>query len=428
VTAGTLLKKIISRTKHARKDEIQMNTSTRLAAAFTLGITLCSSACSDEQDKPAPDTAADGGEVAGKKPALMLSVATFNPEGRQIYVGAFPELPEGNVGTDNMVEFGDAYVYTYDGAIFVWEREALQITRFDVDDDYKLIRGGSVSFMEFGLQLSADHVFASPTRAYVMLATENRMVVWNPTTMEIESSFELEFPDRKGFDTYAAPLGVSGDRVYWALLTTNFDALEVYPKNVIAFTDARKDGPVTFVEDDRCVPSLGGYIVSSGDIYLVGGADADAVANYNTDANYPGSCVVRVPAGSDEFDPDYMIDLWKAANTPSISGTWLIDDDNVLLRAWDSEVPLPATYDDYWAGTDFVSKRLELESGEVSDFPALERGGFSSNVQYRVDNATYFSLPNADKSADEVYRLGKDGIENVFSIPGGGFWGFGRLR
>jgi hypothetical protein len=145
--------------------------------------------------------------------------AAVSPEGRQIYVGAFPGVPSGDISTDGMVEFGDAYVYTFDGAIFVWEREALTITRYEVSDDYRLIKGNTLAFTQFGLQLSADHLFVSPKRAYVLLAAENTVVVWNPKTMALGATFPANFPVMDGFDTYPAPIGVSGGNVYWALLS-----------------------------------------------------------------------------------------------------------------------------------------------------------------------------------------------------------------
>jgi hypothetical protein len=82
----------------------------------------------------------------------------------------------------------------------------------------------------------------------------------------------------------------------------------------------------------------------------------------------------------------------------------------------------------YWSAQNFISKRISLESGDVADFPALPKGGFSSNIQDRIDGATYFSLPRADGSADVAYRLLPEGIAEAFSIPGAGYWGMGRAR
>jgi len=373
------------------------------------------------------ETASPGAAV-GTTPAVMVSTATFGPDGRSVYVGAFPDIPTGDVGTERMAEFGNAYVYTYGSAIFVWDRDALTVTRYEVDDAHELVKGQTLSFTQFGLQFSADHLFVSPTRAYVLLAAENLIVVWNPETMQLTTTFPANLPPLDGLDTYAAPVGVSGENVYWALLSTDYDSLKVYPKNVLVVAPVNADGPVTIVEDERCVPSLGGYIVNSGDVYLVGGADADALAAYNPAGTYPNSCILRVRAGSMSFDPDYRIDLLQAANTPSVVGSWLIDDASVLLRVWDASDPLPSVIDEYWSASNFISKRIALADGQVEDFPDPPKGGFTSNVQYRVDGATYLSLPNADGSADIVYRIAATGTEPIFTIPGGSFWGLGRLR
>jgi Domain of unknown function (DUF4374) len=373
-------------------------------------------------DDPAASSA------AGAAPAVMLSVIATNPDERLTYVGAFPEVPSGEVGTDGMLEFGDAYYYAFNGGVFVYEREQATVTRYDVSDSYQLIRGKTVSFVNFGFTSGADLSFVAPDRAYAMVGAQNLVIAWDPARMEITGTFPAGLPTHADLDTYPAPIGVSGSNMYWALLSQNYDALQLYPRNVVAIAPAGADGPVTLVEDDRCVPALGGYIMTNGDIYLVGGADADAIAAYNPSAAYPSPCIVRIRAGATEFDPDYYVNLRQATGSPSIVGTWRINDESVLARVWDPTEPLPPVIDDYWAGQSFISKSIDLATGAATDFPALAKGGFSSNIQDRIDGATYFSLPRADGSADVAYRLLPAGIEEAFSIPGAGYWGMGRVR
>jgi uncharacterized protein DUF4374 len=388
-----------------------------LAAPFALA---CGSSDGTILPAPAP------GE--GSAPAVMLSVISSNPDGRLTYVGAFPDVPSGEVGVDSMLEFGDAYYYAFDGSIFVWEREQAAITRYEVGDDMSLARGNTISFVSYGFKFGAELTFVSPTRAYMNVSEQDLVIVWDPSTMEVTGTFPANLPTPEGLDTFPVQIGRSGDNVYWAVISTNYDAVEVYPKNVLAIAPADEDGPVTIVEDDRCVPALGGYITGNGDIYLVGGADADAIRAYNPAAAYPPTCVVRVKANATEFDPDFFIDLTQATGSPALPGTWRIDDQYVLARVWDPEDPMPETIDEYWSGTSFVSKRIDIQTGEVSDFPAPPKGGFSSNIQDRIDGATYFSLPSAEGDADVAYRLGVSGIDEVFTIPGAGYWGMQRVR
>lgn len=397
--------------------------SVRILIAWTLAVSALypMSGCGNDEAEPTRGS-------RGTSPAVMLSVIGTSPDDRMTYVGAFPEVPKGEVGVDTMVEFGDAYFYTFDGSIFVWEREVATITRYEVTDDYQLVKGNKVSFASHGLKFDGELTFISPSRAYMMVASQGIVVVWDPSTMEVTSTFSVDIPVREGLDTFPIQIGVSAGRVYWAFISMNYDALKLYPKNVVAFAPTDADGPVTVIEDDRCVPSLGGYIVSSADIYLFGGADADVIATYNKTESYPASCVLRVNAGDSAFDADYFLNLKDVTGSPSVVGSWRIDDENILARVWDAADSLPTTIDDYWSAKSFVSKRVNLGTKSSVDFPALPKGGFSSNIQDRVDGATYFSLPRDDGSADAAYRLRPDGIQEAFVIPGGGYWGMGRIR
>ena len=374
-----------------------------------------------------PTILVQGGEQ-GTAPAVMLSVISSNPDGRQTYVGAFADVPTGEVGVERMLEFGDAYYYAFDGSVFVWEREQASITRYEVTDDLQLVRGATVSFVSYGFKFGAELTFLSPTRAYMNVGEQNLVIVWDPSSMTVTSTFPANLPTVTGLDTFPIPIGRSGSSVYWSVISMNYENVQVYPKNVLAIAPAEADGPVTIIEDDRCVPALGGYITSNGDVYLVGGADADAIRAYNPGAAYPPTCVVRVNAGTQEFDPDFYVDLSLATGSPAMPGSWRIDDQYILARVWDPADPMPATIDDYWSGNSFISKRIDLQSGEVTDFAAPPKGGFSSNIQDRIDGLTYFSLPNADGSADVAYRLDRDGIQQAFTIPGAGYWGMQRVR
>jgi len=388
-------------------------------APITLG------ACGSDETEAG---SADGAGEVGSQPAVMLSVIGTSPDARQTYVAAFDGVPTGEVQYDQMLEFGDAYFYTFDGSIFVWEREEASITRFEVAEDFKLIRGKTVSFASYGLKYDGELTFISPSRAYMVVASQASVVVWDPSTMELGSSFAMPIPARADLDTFPIQIGVSGENVYWAFISMNYDAQKLYPKNVVAIAPKDADGPVTIVEDDRCVPSLGGYLMTNGDVYLVGGADADAITLFNRADNYPPSCVLRIKAGAATFDADYFFRLKDVTGSPSVVGTWRINDEKVLARVWDPAEPLPEASDDYWSSQSFVSKSIDLSSQTSVDFPALPKGGFSSNIADSVDDATYFSLPRADGGAEVAYRLEPDGITEAFTIPSAGYWGMRRIR
>lgn len=363
----------------------------------------------------------------GTKPAVMVSVIGSSPGPRTTYVGAFADVPTGQVSTNTMLEFGNAYFYAFDGSIFVWDRDAVTITRYEVGDDLKLTKGATISFANYGFKYGADLSFLSPTRAYMLVSEQNQVITWNPSTMEIMSTFSLNLPTRANLETFPIPIGVSGNNLYLSLVSANYDDLVCYPRNVVAIVPTDKDGPVMLIEDSRTLPGLGGYVMPNGDIYVIGDGDAGNFAAYGP-ANYPPSGVLRIKAGQLAFDPSYFVNLETVTNSPGIAANWFIDQNTILTRVWDSATPLPRAVDSYFAAQNFISKKVDLSTGKATDFPALVKGGFSSNIQDLIDNKTYFPLPNADGSADIAYRLTADGIQQAYSIPGGGYWGMRRVR
>src|SRR5262245_18724674 len=114
---------------------------------------LGSLACSDEATmvgtEPGPVQGA-GGDGAQESSAVMVAGRLMGPEGSSnVYIGAYPELPTGELDYALMREFGNANVYTANGYIFV--EEAGVVTRFSVDENYGLVEGPRLSWANFGL-------------------------------------------------------------------------------------------------------------------------------------------------------------------------------------------------------------------------------------------------------------------------------------
>ncbi len=393
----------------------------RALPALALTALLLTNACKTTPNDVDPNAA------RGTQPAVMVSVIGSSPGPRATYVGAFADVPTGPVDTKTMLEFGNAYFYSFDGSVFVWDRDAVTVTRYEVSDQLKLTKGATVSFANYGFKYGADLTFISPTRAYMLVSEQNQVITWDPSKMEISGKFSLNLPARPDLDTFPIPIGVSGNNLYLSVFSANYDDQICYPKNVVAIIPTDKDGPVTLVEDGRTLPGLGGYVLPNGDVYVVGDGDAGNFSAYGPASNPPAG-VLRIKAGQAAFDPSYFINLETATNSPGVVANWKIDQNTLLARVWDSTTPLPKAVDEYFAAQNFISKKVDLTTGKAVDFPALPKGGFSSNIQDVVDGKTYFPLPNSDGSAEIAYRLTADGIQQAYTIPGAGYWGMRRIR
>ncbi len=390
--------------------------------AIVMMATVLFSGCKKKEKDPEKS-------VRGTAPAVMVSTIAWDPDGRKTYVGAYPEVPSGILNTSGMLEFGNAYFYAFDGSIFVWNREEVKITRYEVSDDMKLTESGVISLQSYGFKYGADLTFVSPTKAIMMVSEQNKVIVWDPSTMKVTTSFDANIPVKAGFDSWPGQIGVSGNYMFYTVYYSNYDNLKVYPKMVVAMVPIDGGTTVKIVEDDRILPGIAGYIADNGDVYLMGTCDATSFKAYSSEGGtYPDAGILRIKSGETTIDASYHINLADVTGSDVIIGDWKIDDDNVLARVYDPADALPAAYDDLYGSTNFISKKVNIKTGEVSNYPALAKGGFSSNIQDRVDNTTYFSLPNSDGSSEIAYRLKSSTIENAFEIQGKGYWGMKRVR
>lgn len=365
----------------------------------------------------------------GTKAAVMVSTIAWDPDGRKTYVGAFDNVPSGSVNSSMMLEFGNAYFYAFDGSIFVWERDDVKITRYEVSDSMKLTKGNSISLQSFGFKYGADLTFVSPTKAIMMVSEQNKVIVWDPSTMKVTSSFDAGIPVKAGFDSYPGQIGISGNYMYYTVFYSNYDNLKIYPNVMIAAVPIDGGTEVKIFEDTRILPGISGYVSQNGDVYVMGSNDASSFKAYSAEgSSWPNAGILRIKKGELGFDPGYHVDLNANTGSKGIVGDWKIDDDNLLVRVYDPLDALPAAYDDYYGSKNFISQKINIKTGEVAPYPGLAKGGFSSNIQDWIDNVTYFPLPNSGGTAEVAFRLKTTGIEEAFQIPGAGYWGMRRIR
>ena len=117
--------------------------------------------CGSEAAEPEDDT-------AGSQPAILVGVIVDDPDARNIYVGAVPDVPEGELDYSGYLELGNVDLSTYGGWVFAWEREASTLTRFGVRADFSLFPVGSSSAFRItaaAASSSAVSSRSSPPRA-----------------------------------------------------------------------------------------------------------------------------------------------------------------------------------------------------------------------------------------------------------------------
>jgi hypothetical protein len=394
------------------------------AGALALGLPGC--------DSGALGIAAAG---SGTAPAVMVAVESRSPEGSNFYVGAYPELPA-ELALSEMIETPSGQnAAAFGGYIYIWSPDSGIYTRYAVDDALRLSLAGSVSFMNLGGTGNVMTRFISATRAYSMTRDNLQIIVWNPSDMTVSGSIDTsgaldpEYPD---FD-YGEPVAF-GDYVAWPILWSDEANADYKPAVDVILASATSDAPAFAISDRRCGGGWSLFVDDTGDLYALGNAYFGFAHFFDRDpARHLNDCLLRVRAGSTEFDPDFYVDLDRAANTPAVYHTWQSSGRSVVAATWDpardpNELTSP---DDYWsAPMQRTLIRIDEDASEpISGIPA---SAVFSTLNYRLDDVLYMLMsegtpgPNGD-ARSTLYRIDESTAEPALTTSGD-IWSIGRIR
>jgi hypothetical protein len=341
---------------------------------------------------------------SGTAPAVMVAVASRSPEGSNFYVGAYPDLPA-QLDLSEMIETPSGQnAAAFGGYIYIWSPESGIYSRYAVDDALHLSLAGNVSFMNLGGTGNVMTRFISPTRAYSMTRDNLQIIVWNPTDMTVLGSIDTSSaldPDYPDFD-YGEPV-LFGDYVAWPILWSDDDNADYKPAVDVILASATSE-----------VPGFAHFF------------DRDP-------ARHLHDCLLRVRAGSIEFDPDFYVDLNRVANTPAVYHTWQSNDRSVVAATWDPaidprELPSP---DDYWsAPMQRTLVRIDEDASEpISGIPA---SAVFSTLNYRLDGVLYMLMSEGTPgptggARSTLYRINESTAELALTTDGD-IWSIGRIR
>jgi hypothetical protein len=401
-----------------------------LLCLSSLALVLAVTACGADDARIVGVPSGDSGTA----PAVMVSVATRSPEGTAFYVGAYPELPA-ELDLSQMLEASSGQNATAaNGFIYVWSAESGIYTRYAVDDAMRLSENGAVSFMNVGGTGNVMTSFISPTRAYSMTRDNLQIVVWDPTEMvvlgTIDTSAAID-PNYPNFD-YGEPV-LFGDYVAWPVLWDDYDNFDFKPSVDVILASASSEAPAFTVSDSRCG---GGWALftDEGDLYALGNAWFGFAHFFDRDPSRQlDDCLLRMPAGSTEFDPDFYVDLNRAADTPAVYHTWQSSGRSVVAAVWDSAID-PASLaspDDYWV-TPMKRKLVRIDDDTSEPLEGIPDSSVFSTTNYRLDDELFMLMsegsagPEGDQRST-LYRITGDRAEPALTTSGD-LWSIGRVR
>jgi hypothetical protein len=253
------------------------------------------------------------GVEPGPAPIYALTTQVFGENDSQSYV-----LLTGNLDGETELSIEQAVIEIPGralasgpddaGALYVASDQGPNVTRYELDDEGKLVKGKSISFLATGVtkfgEYSSQFQHVSADKAYWFDGATAQMVVWDPTAMKVTGSVGFAELATAGqvLSFTTAPVR-DGDMLY--LFAAWRTGLVVTSRVAVIAVDTRND-EISIVEDDRC-----GYVrdgvLRDGYLYLA--SEAFGSAAHWLDASNPAPCLLRFDTATREFDPGFHVEL-----------------------------------------------------------------------------------------------------------------------
>jgi hypothetical protein len=226
----------------------------------------------------------------------------------------------GRIDLTQVVEFpGDmTYETAGDGVVFVGLEDKPVLERWVLGTDDKLTKDGEISFATRNVTSTLGGgrnliQLIGPERAYYFDNENLQVIVFNPTRLEILSSFSLAGLEESGQELALNFVHKDGNRFiitgrYWSLADETSTSLVR-----AAIIDSTNDS-VTYVEDRRCGNIAFHITDQAGNVYYGSHAGlAVSIAAGTAGANPPTPCLLRINKGASQFDPTYFVDMADAS-------------------------------------------------------------------------------------------------------------------
>lgn len=415
----------------------------RCKAILSIALSSLILSCGSE-----PDESSSQGE---ERPIVLLAQRVQNPDSRQIYVSLLPDLPQGSTSRSDAYEFGSIDLFVNAGRIFVFDRERITMTRYRATDDFRLevdlLESGAdavMSLQQEGLPgFGFDHVFVSESRAYLIDWAEYRVLVWNPTTMEVGSTIDLSVAVKEDYvlsDSYLVSPVLADGTVFIAIYVwQSYDSLRVHPGTGVIALDAASDAAPVLLEDARVTGASKLFRDGAGRVLVVGDQYSGLYNHFGSGSmSAPPAGVLRIDGGGQglgalAFDPTFFVNLLEVTGSPSIYAAYQVDGSNLLLQAWDPDTPMNAPDPDaYWSAGEYLYLLVDLEARTSQRVTNIPKAAAGSVQQFRLDGQLYVQTYE-ERVADIgrssiVHRVRPDGVREAFRIPGGDLWALERVR
>jgi hypothetical protein len=403
----------------------QFSLSLHRAGASALFAALLLAACGDSNTSDADD---DGGEA----PLYAIMYEVFDDVGSNSYLSLFDSLDIEAIDPATSREFagGRAFLRAHGGWLFVGEPTSPIVKRYSVSRDGDLVDEKRISFANYGLPAGTIDpwalTFVSDTKAYLFDFAGGTTIIWNPTTMEIAGDIPppAEFA-REGWTLTGSPGVIRGDTLFRTVFWANYDTVEYSAEQLLVRYDVTDDVYLGATSETRC-PATENLIHEdeAGNLYFSNWIWTIAGTLMSERAE---SCVLKLPAGADEFDPD-----WSLSYSDLSSGhqgamfTYLADGDGLVAIFDDSRTSFDDSTDpwEYMSTENWQIWSVDTAAGSGAPVEGIpyNQGAYTPVT---IDGRTFLMVPSEDWSKMSMYELVDGEAVPSIEVPG---WSFAFVK
>jgi hypothetical protein len=302
---------------------MQTFTSRTLTLALVTGPLAACLGCSADSTRiesgvdplQAPPGAADPGVAEQATPPpprrYVLASIAIDADGNRVSYAQLIDSLAGHFTNAKGIEANGNAVFLSRGSDFYYGlTESPDWVRYSTRDG--LNETGRLSFLNYGISsMDFANTIVDADTAVSVLTQQYIAVVWNPTSMQVTGTIDLNFLRKDGLELETFTTVSHAGLVYVPGKWVNWETPTVLQDVSMTILDPHALSVVAMAEDNRC--GAGGRVTfdAAGYAYVMGDGRNQSMQVFAAANKQPivENCLLRIPPGGTDFDPDYFYEI-----------------------------------------------------------------------------------------------------------------------
>ena len=307
---------------------------------------------------------------------------------------------------------------------FVASGEGSSVTKWTLDEEGAPVRGDVVSFLNLGAPPQffgwAQSVIASETRGYVLDDAQDRLLIFDPSRMELVGELELPVEPEGALIPFSVEKSVLRDdgllliTFYWA----DFDTFTYGERLRTIAVDTRTDTIVSTRDDERSRYAFATSVADDGTIYLSGDHFPELAKEFGGPSGTDSVGLRIIPPGAD-WDESYFARFPQLTEgRPSGPFVWTGENEG-LIRVWFEEDAGLSSRDPFTRAVARAHRWWRWRIGDATAEPISDQQPHvPGDRRFRVDGRLFANEFRTDFSESELVEFRNGTFETIAALPG----------